>query len=158
MAYTLPIFLSITGIAATGGFTRSILSFIAFALGMGTVLTAVAVSAALSQDGLNKRIKRFLPFAYRFGGGVLSLAGLYIIYYWGSVLLTSEIPSISGVVGVAERISGSLRNLIGGGVGESVVFVLFAVFASVFVWSGVRRFITNGTPLPEVKSDLSKDQ
>lgn len=157
LSCTLPIFLSITGIAVTGEFGRSLLSFIAFALGMGTVLTAVAVGAALSQDGLTKRIKRFLPIAYRFGGGVLSFAGLYVIYYWGSVLLTSEVPSISGVVGVAERISGSLRNVIGGEVGEAVLLGLFFVFATALGWSGIRRLFGTSSNVGAAHSDFSKE-
>jgi cytochrome c biogenesis protein CcdA len=136
---TLPIFLSVTGVAITGGLFQSLLSFIAFGLGMGTVLLTIAVAAALSQEGLARLFKRFLPYAHSFSAVVLILAGGYVIIYWGSILLTSEIPSTPGVVGVAEGVSSYLRNLIGSGTGQTVILFLISLFAALFAWSIWRK-------------------
>ena len=43
LSCTLPIFLSVTAVAVTDGMIVSILSFVAFGLGMGTILMAIAV-------------------------------------------------------------------------------------------------------------------
>jgi cytochrome c biogenesis protein CcdA len=143
---TLPIFLSVTGVAITGGLFQSLLSFIAFGLGMGTVLLTIAVAAALSQEGLARSFKRFLPYAHNFSAVVLILAGAYVIYYWGSILLISEIPSTPGVIGVAEGVSSFLRNLIGSGTGQTVILFLIALFAALFGWSIWRKQKPNLQP------------
>lgn len=136
---TLPIFLSVTGVALTGGLFQSLLSFIAFGLGMGAVLFTIALAAALSQEGLALSFKRFLPYAHSFSAVVLILAGAYVTYYWGSLLLTSEIPSISGVVGAGDQVSGFFRNIIGGKIGQTAILFLIALFAALFGWSIWRR-------------------
>ncbi len=48
LSCTLPIFLAATGSAVTGSLAGSALSFLAYAAGMGTILTALAIAAALS--------------------------------------------------------------------------------------------------------------
>ena len=70
---------------------------------------------------------------------MLILAGIYVINYWGSILLTSEIPSTSGVVGFAENISTYLRNKIGGRTGQAAILFLIALFAALFGWSIWRK-------------------
>jgi len=139
LSCTLPIFLSVTAVATTGSLLESVLGFVAFGLGMGTILTAIAVAAALSQDGLASMFKQFLPHAHKVSGVVLLLAGLYVVFYWGEVLLGPDIPSPSGVVGFAEQISGSLRNWIGSDVGQTIIFILLGILAASFVWSKWRR-------------------
>lgn len=136
---TLPIFLSVTSVAITGGLFQSVLSFIAFGLGMGTVLFTIAIAAALSQEGLARLFKRFLPYAHSFSAVVLILAGGYIIIYWGSILLTSEIPSTPGVVGVAENLLSYLRNLLGSQTGQAAILFLIAFFAALFGWTILRK-------------------
>ena len=139
LSCTLPIFLSVTAVATTGSFLESVLSFVAFGLGMGTILTAIAVAAALSQDGLASAFKQFLPYAHKVSGAVLLLAGLYVIFYWGEVLLGPDIPTTSGVVGFAEHVSGSLRNWFSSDIGQTIIFILLGIFVVSFVWSKWRR-------------------
>lgn len=142
LSCTLPIFLSVTGVAITGGILQSALSFVAFGLGMGTILTAIAVAAAYSQDGLASTFKRFLPHAHKFSGGILLLAGLYVIFYWGEILLGPEIPTTPGVVGFAEHVSAFLRNWIGGDRGQIITLVLFGVFVAAITWALWRRQVS----------------
>lgn len=136
---TLPVFLSVTGIAATGGISLSALSFVAYGLGMGTVLMAIAVTAALSQQGFARRIKSFIPYAHRFGGFVLILAGLYVIYYWGSVLLSSDITQTPGIIGAGETVSSTLTRWLGSSTGQNIAIVLLAVFMVSMTWGLWRR-------------------
>lgn len=65
LSCTLPIFLAATGSAVTGSLAGSALSFLAYAAGMGTILTALAVAAALSQQGLARALRRLVPYVNR---------------------------------------------------------------------------------------------
>ena len=58
LSCTLPIFVSVTSTAMTGSMLGSVLSFVAYAVGMGTVLMSLAVVAALARGGLAASIKR----------------------------------------------------------------------------------------------------
>ncbi len=85
---TLPIFLAVVGLS-----TRSpnVVSgwgvFVAYAAGMGVILTAIAVALATSREILIARMRNILPYVERIGGVLLIVSGLFIMYYWG-ILLT----------------------------------------------------------------------
>src|SRR3989449_4137445 len=68
LSCTLPIFLAATGSAVTGSLAGSALSFLAYAAGMGTILTALAVAAALSQQGLARALRQLMPYVNRASG------------------------------------------------------------------------------------------
>jgi len=134
LSCTLPIFLSVTALATTGSIVESTAGFVAFGLGMGTILTAIAVAAAASQEGLARGFKRFFPYANAFGGVILLLAGAYIVFYWGSLLLSSELPSSAGLVAQGEQVSSLLKTWVGSETGQTVVFGLLGVFAFSASW------------------------
>lgn len=139
LSCTLPIFLSVTGVAISGGLLGSFLNFVAFGIGMGTVLIAIAIAAALSQNGLARAFKMFLPHAHSFSAVILILAGAYVTYYWGSLLLSSEIPGLTGVVGIGEYISSTLRRLLGSGIGQAVIMAMTATLFLLSVWTFWRK-------------------
>lgn len=82
LSCALPLFLATLGTALTGSLLSSVLGFVAYALGMGTVLTLVALAAALSRDGLARALRRLLPYVDRASGALLLAAGLYVTDYW----------------------------------------------------------------------------
>ncbi|MHB8659514.1 MAG: SCO family protein [Solirubrobacteraceae bacterium] len=82
LSCALPLFLATLGTASTGSLLTSALSFVAYALGMGTVLTLVALAAALSRGGLARALRRLLPYIGRASGALLLVAGLYVSDYW----------------------------------------------------------------------------
>jgi cytochrome c biogenesis protein CcdA len=88
---TLPIFIVVvSGALATGGTMSALLQFVNYALGMGVVLTAVSVGAALAHEAVTMRLRRLLPHVERAGALFLVAAGAYLVYYWyafGRVLL-----------------------------------------------------------------------
>ena len=92
---TLPIFLSIVGSAlALGSFFPSLLVFLSYGVGMGVVLAAVALGAALFQGTVARHLRRVLPYVHTVSALALIGAGLYLIYYqlfvnpflWGGIL------------------------------------------------------------------------
>ncbi len=80
---TLPIFLVVVGTAlASEGFLFSVLQFLNYALGMGLVITIVAVSVAYFQGALVRPLRAAMPYVERIGSVFLVGAGTYLVYYW----------------------------------------------------------------------------
>lgn len=80
---TLPVFFVVVGGAlATEGLGTALISFISYALGMGAVLTAVAITTALSKGLLVRGLKAVVPYTERIGAVLLVGMGLYLIIYW----------------------------------------------------------------------------
>lgn len=89
LSCTLPVFLAV--VAST--FTRSdlasgVATFAAYATGMSVVLLAVTVALAVAQHSLVMRIRNLGRHLNRVSGGLLVLAGVYIVYYWAFNLST----------------------------------------------------------------------
>jgi cytochrome c-type biogenesis protein len=80
---TLPIFLVVVGSAIKSqGLTGGLLQFISYALGMGAVLTVLALSFALFKGGLSTYLSRALPYMGRVAGALLLVSGSYQVHYW----------------------------------------------------------------------------
>src|SRR5262245_60442459 len=77
---TLPIFLIAIGqsiLAASWG--EGIVTFVAYGVGMGSVLFVVSLATAFAQVGVNRWLRRFLPIVTRLSGAVIAVAGVYIM-------------------------------------------------------------------------------
>ena len=80
---TLPIFLVVVGSAIKSqGFSNGIFQFISYSLGMGSVLTLLALSFALFKGGLAIYLRRVLPYMGRVAGVLLLVSGSYQVHYW----------------------------------------------------------------------------
>lgn len=84
LSCTLPIFLLVVGGALAGGagFGAAIGQFLSYALGMGVILVAVTIGAALVRGGVTRTLRQMLPHVHRVSALFLIGAGLYLIYYW----------------------------------------------------------------------------
>ncbi|MBW1697597.1 MAG: cytochrome c biogenesis protein CcdA [Deltaproteobacteria bacterium] len=80
---TLPVFFVVVGSAMKSrGFSDGVFQFISYSLGMGTVLTSLALSIAIFKGGLANRLRRVVPYMGRVAGFLLVVSGAYQIYYW----------------------------------------------------------------------------
>ncbi len=91
LSCTLPVFLLVVGSSlATRGLAGSFGQFISYALGMGSILVAVTIGAAVFRGGVARSLRLALPYVNRISALFLTGAGLYLIYYWvrlsGSIL------------------------------------------------------------------------
>ncbi len=115
LSCTLPVFLAVAAQAMTApGLLGRLGIFGAYSLGMGLVLTAVAVALAGSKRSLVERLRVVLPYVERFGGWLLALSGLYVIYYW-SINLTKAVDQSSAwyrPILVVNRLSSSLSQVV----------------------------------------------
>jgi cytochrome c biogenesis protein CcdA len=91
LSCTLPVFLLVVGTSlASRGLLASFGQFISFGLGMGTILIAITIGAALFQEALAGMVRAIIPYVHRASALFLIGAGLYLVYYWvwfsGSIL------------------------------------------------------------------------
>lgn len=146
---TLPVFLA--GVA--GAFTRHGVAdgfgaFVAYGLGMGAVLTALAVVVALVPQFRIRRLRALSGRLERPAGVLLALVGAYLVYYWASDLLGTQ--SSSSVIGAVDGVAGQIAGAIGSagpllGVG---LVGLVVVALALAVIGGRRR--AHGSPMPSL--------
>ena len=87
LSCALPIFLMVVSTALTAkGWLFSLTQFLSYALGMGAVIAAVTLGAALLRTTLARRLRALMPFANYVGLLFLLGAGAYLIYYWLAVV------------------------------------------------------------------------
>ena len=139
LSCTLPIFLAVMGTATTEGALAGALSLSAYALGMGTIVAALAVGAALSRNGVTAAFSGLLPYLTRVGGALLFLSGVYVAYFWGYTLFSDTLPTDGNAIIVGERLSGRLRTWLGGTMGQTVTYVVLVLLLLLSVWALLRR-------------------
>ncbi|MBI2656776.1 hypothetical protein HYX03_03485, partial [Candidatus Woesearchaeota archaeon] len=80
-ACTLPIFLLIVTTASkAGGFIDGLLIFLIYAAGMSFFMILFSLGVAFSKTIIEKTLKRWMPYIYKFGAVIVILAGIYLIY------------------------------------------------------------------------------
>lgn len=83
LSCTLPVFLAVVASTFTRTNTVSgIATFVAYAAGMSVVLLIVTIALALAEHSLVARVRRLARHVNRAAGGLLVVAGGYIVYYW----------------------------------------------------------------------------
>jgi cytochrome c-type biogenesis protein len=83
LSCTLPIFLAVVGTSLTGGeLLSSFGQFIGYALGMGTIIFAVTLGAALFRRAMGRWMRLVTPTIHRVSAMFLIGAGTYLVYYW----------------------------------------------------------------------------
>lgn len=100
-------FLAVVGASLRTGIT----AFLAYALGMGLVVTALALAGSL----LAPRIRQILPHVNRIGGLVLVIVGAYVTYYgiYELRLFLGNGSAIDPVVWTATRVQSTIAQLLG---------------------------------------------
>ncbi|HXG41715.1 MAG TPA: cytochrome c biogenesis protein CcdA [Dehalococcoidia bacterium] len=79
---TLPIFLVVAGSSLASGLLGGLLQFLNYALGMGVMVSLVAVAMALLREAALRPLRRLLPHVERLAALFLIAAGVYLIAYW----------------------------------------------------------------------------
>ncbi|MBI4328401.1 MAG: cytochrome c biogenesis protein CcdA [Chloroflexi bacterium] len=98
MSCTLQIFLVVISNALSeAGFTGAFLQFIVYSLGMGTVMVALTVGAALFKGSVAALLRRLLPYVEWLGTTLMVLAGGYVAAYWISDATLKPLGYFTGV-------------------------------------------------------------
>lgn len=113
LSCTIGPFLAVSGAALRSGEVgEGVLAFVAYAAGMGLVVTALAVATALASAGVVSRARSLLPHVSRLGGVLLILVGLYVTYYgiYELRLFLGEADPADPVIDAAGAVQGALVN------------------------------------------------
>lgn len=143
LSCTIGPFLAVAGSTLRGGdLLEGVTAFLAYALGMGLVVTVLAIGTALASDVMTRRARSLLPHASRLGGALLVLVGLYVAYYgvYELRLFFGDADPSDPVVDAAGRLQGLLVEWFTaiGPVPFAVVLVLLVVGGVLLVRRRVR--------------------
>ena len=130
-----PVFFgSVSGSFSTDGVWEGTLRFLAYALGMGLVITFLTVAVAMGRSGVTANMRRLLPHINRISGGFLVVAGVVLGFYgWWEVqvLLRNDFEANNPFVEASTRVSSRLENWIvdvgGNRFGLATAILLLAV-------------------------------
>lgn len=82
LSCTLPIFLvTVLGVFSGDSFLDGLSVFVAYGLGMGVLLTAITVALALARHSVVRRLRSAMGQVQRIAGGLLVLAGGFLVYW-----------------------------------------------------------------------------
>ena len=156
LSCTLPIFLAVVvggGVSASP--LEGVRTLAAYAAGMGTIVTALAVTAALARSGLAFGICRLLPYVTRLSGALLLVAGVYVVYYWAFFLLPGSTSRESGrkPIDVGNQLSMTLQGGLSDQTGQLVVEILLGIIGALLVWTLWRRLF----PTLARRGDAARD-
>lgn len=145
---TLPVFLAVIGASlATQGAGGALLVLVAYGVGMAIMLILFSTGAALVRDGLIRSVRRIMPYMGRITGAMLTVAGLYLTYYWGRVKFGSAATlGDDPIVGFVGDFTATIERY-AGTVGRPVMVVLGIVLLGilgVMLWKRLA-----GTPQAE---------
>jgi cytochrome c biogenesis protein CcdA len=83
LSCTLPIFLGIVNFSlATDGVIGATGQFLAYALGMASVVAALTVSIAVFKGRFVSQFRKIMPYLNSISAGILIVVGGYLIFYW----------------------------------------------------------------------------
>jgi cytochrome c-type biogenesis protein len=85
---TAPIFISVIIRAfASSSFFDGILIFLSYAMGLGILLIIITIIITTTKNVILSKIKKILPHIQRLGAIVLITVGIWLIYYYYSILI-----------------------------------------------------------------------
>ncbi|CAN5177823.1 cytochrome c biogenesis CcdA family protein [soil metagenome] len=145
LSCTLPVFLAVVaGTATSRGVTSAMAVFGVYVVGMALPLLTLTIGLALGRDALVRRARVVGRHTNRIAGGLLVVAGVYIVAFWVIELAGVTGGPVPATVLLVERASAALTNLIGG----RPVLLGAALFAVVIVSAVAAIQSTSGDPSP----------
>jgi thiol:disulfide interchange protein len=134
LSCTLPVFLTVVaGQVATGDIFSGSVTFLVYGLGMALVLVALTVALALGKTSIVGRFRSLLRHVNTISGVILIVAGLYIVWFWGTTLTSGASSLDSGAFRFVENLSQSALNFIN----DHTALVALALGALVVVAIGI---------------------
>lgn len=143
LSCTLPVFLLVVGSAlATGSVVGTLGAFLAYALGMSTVLMVLCLGTAGFREVLVRKVRRLFPYLNRISGVLLILGGGYVVYYWTALLTGAD---RSAPIRLLQNVQRWAQDVVIG-VGDQVwVLVGIALAAAALLALAVRILRRGGT-------------
>ncbi|MFP5579131.1 MAG: cytochrome c biogenesis CcdA family protein [Acidimicrobiia bacterium] len=98
LSCTIGPFLAVTGVALTQSAARGIVTYVAYALGMGSIILAISIAAAVAHTTLTRAMRSLVRVGPRLGGALMIAAGGYAIWYgrWELRVYAGNLEGVSG--------------------------------------------------------------
>lgn len=113
----------------TGDSIEGVVLFVAYALGMGSVVGAAAVAVALAEGSLVRRLRGAGRWVPRVSGALLVVSGAYVAYYgwWELRVLAGEASGTDPVIDAAATVQRTISDAVSwvGPGGWAVVLAAF---------------------------------
>ncbi len=81
LSCTLGPFLAVTGAALNQSAVAGFATYVSYALGMGTIILAISIAAAITRTGFTNKVRLVSRYANRVGGILMVVAGGYAVWY-----------------------------------------------------------------------------
>lgn len=133
LSCTLPIFLTVVAAATAAATLPARLAVAgAYAGGMALLLVAITVLLAVGRASLVRRLRSIGPKITRIAGGILVLAGVWVVGFWALTLTSGP---LSASVAVPEQIAARIANAVAANpLAWGGALALVVVAAVWFVW------------------------
>ncbi len=144
---TLPVFLAVIGASlATQGTGSALVVLAAYGVGMAIMLILFSTGAVLVRDGLVRGVRKMMPHMPMITGAMLTLAGIYLTYYWarvefGSAATLGDDP----IVGLVGNFTATLERF-AGSYGQGIVLAAAVVVAGIIATVVRRRIAGDHDP------------
>ena len=142
LSCTLPVFLAavVSAFTVSGGSAAvGVVALVGYALGMGAMLSVLALVTALLGSGVSGRLRAFAPQVKRISGVFLVLAGAYVAWYgWVEYRAFQGDLITGGPVEWVSRASSRIGSLIAGA-GPTLVVVAGLLLAVAGLITALRR-------------------
>lgn len=108
-----PFLVALTPTFRSDGVASGVLAFVAYSLGMGSVITLVTVAVGGARSGLVARLRRSAPIINRVSGAMLVIAGAYVTWYgiWDVRGDFDEDPILDGAARIQEWLTRRLSDI-----------------------------------------------
>ena len=144
LSCTLPVFLPVmTRTFESSNLVSGVAAFLAYAAGMGVLLSAITIALSLAKGGFVRNLRAAQPYINKVSGGLLVVAGAYLAYYgyWEVRVLDDPTnPPPSGPVDFVTGLGNDIRSWITDVGAERIGIALVAAIAVALVLAvGLRK-------------------
>jgi cytochrome c biogenesis protein CcdA len=140
LSCTLPVFLTVVaGQVTQTNFLSGLVTFLTYGLGMALVLVALAVALALGKSSIVNRFRSAMKYVNTISGVILVLAGLYIVWFWGTTLVSGASALDNGVFRLVENLSQTALNFVNDNTAAVAVALSLLVIGAVATVAASRR-------------------
>lgn len=129
LSCTIGPFLAVTGVALTQSTTEGVVTYVAYALGMGTIILAISVLAAIAHSSVARSMGRLTRVVPRVGGALMIAAGGYAAWYgrWELGVYAGDLRSDSVIDTVEDLRLRIVENVQSVGAGRIALVVIVSV-------------------------------
>lgn len=141
LSCTIGPFLAVTGAALTASPVEAAATYAAYALGMGSIILALSIAAALAHTTIAHHMRRVTHVAPRVGGILMILAGLYAVWYgrWELAVYDGDLTSDPVINRIENTRLWIVAEILRIGAGQLALVVMVVAIATVVFVGRHRR-------------------